>query len=526
MKGSTESPCERLAIKYHPLSDLKPHRRNPRTHSKHQIGQLAASIREFGFTNPILADAENRVIAGHGRLLAAEQLGLTEVPICRLEHLSEAQLRAYIIADNKLAENAGWDEELLSLELKYITELDLDFDLEITGFETAEIDILFDAMTEPADSDDDIPLLNPNQPTVSRSGDLWLLGRHRLLCADATKKESFSKLMGDDKAQIVFIDPPYNLPIEGHVSGLGVVTHSDFAMAAGEMPPKQFRKFLQTIFGHLDTYSIDGSIHYVFMDWRHVELLLRAARKVYSEFKNLCVWNKTNGGMGSLYRSKHELVFVFKRGTALHINNIVLGKHGRQSIHYVFMDWRHVELLLRAARKVYSEFKNLCVWNKTNGGMGSLYRSKHELVFVFKRGTALHINNIVLGKHGRYRTNVWDYPGVNTFGAERLNDLHDHPTVKPVALVADALLDCSKRGGLVLDCFGGSGTTLLAAERTGRRACVMELEPKYVDISIERFQRIAGIAARHAKTGMTYETLARRTRSTDERCSQHAGDVR
>lgn len=453
MTSSTESPCERLAINYRPVSDLKPHKRNPRTHSKRQIDQIAASIREFGFTNPILADAENRVIAGHGRLLAAEQIGLAEVPTCRLEHLSEAQLRAYVIADNKLAANAGWDEELLSLELQYITELDLNFELEIMGFETAEIDILLGATVEDDDPADEIPEFDPDWPVVTRPSDLWLLGQHRLLCADATRRDSFTMLMDGDLAQTVFIDPPYNLPIAGHVSGLGSVKHTDFAMAAGEMSLKQFRKFLQTVFEQLSCHSVNGSIH------------------------------------------------------------------------YVCMDWRHVEPILYAARKVYSEFKNLCVWNKTNGGMGSLYRSKHELIFVFKQGTAPHINNIVLGEHGRYRTNVWDYAGVNTFGAERLNDLHDHPTVKPIALVADALLDCSKRGGLVLDCFGGSGTTLLAAERTGRRACVMELEPKYVDISIERYQRIIGTEVRHAKTGMTYDSLANRTGSTRERCPQHTGDV-
>jgi DNA modification methylase len=236
---------------------------------------------------------------------------------------------------------------------------------------------------------------------------------------------------------MVFIDPPYNVRIDGNVSGLGQIKHKEFAMASGELSEAKFTTLLNTAFRNLIAHSVDGSIHFVCMDWRH----------------------------------------CFE--------------------------------LLSAARDVYAELKNLCVWNKDNGGMGSFYRSKHELVFVFKNGTGLHINNVELGRYGRNRTNVWDYPGVNSLHQGRLEELAMHPTVKPVALVADAILDCSKRRGIVLDSFGGSGTTLIAAEKVGRRGYVMELDPAYVDVTIKRFQKVCGIDAIHASTGRTFSAIER-----------------
>lgn len=416
------------------IGSLKPYARNPRTHSPKQIEQIGRSIREFGFTNPVLVDADGGVIAGHGRIEAAKLLGIGEVPTIRLDHMTEAQKRAYVIADNRLAENAGWDRELLALELQYLSDLDLDFDATITGFETPEIDVLIQGIDLDGTSDraDEVPEIDDSVPPVSRAGDIWELGDHRLLCGDATKAESFDSLLEWEKAQMVFVDPPYNVRIDGNVCGLGAIKHREFKMASGEMSESEFKEFLKTTLGHLATFSIDGSIHFVCMDWRH----------------------------------SFELTSV--------------------------------------GRGVYSELKNLCVWNKTNGGMGSLYRSKHELVFVFKNGTDPHINNIELGRHGRYRTNVWDYAGVNTMRAGRMDDLAMHPTVKPTALVADAILDCSKRHGIVLDCFGGSGTTLLAAEKTGRRGYLMELDPAYVDVTIQRYQKFTGKVATHAVTGVTF----------------------
>ena len=327
---------------------------------------------------------------------------MDRVPVIIIDHLTEAQKRAYILADNKLAELAGWDEELLAVEFKFLLESDLDFDVGITGFESVEIDMLIEG-AERAEGDeteldaaDEIPEPNLERPAVSLLGDLWFLGPHRLLCGDACDAASFEALMGGQSAQMAFLDPPYNVKIDGHVSGLGKAQHREFAMAAGEMTEAEFIEFLETTLGHCAAHCIDGAINYICMDWRH---------------------------MGELQT---------------------------------------------AGRQVYSETKNLIVWVKNNGAMGSLYRSQHELVFVYKVGTASHINNFGLGERGRYRTNVWHYAGLNSFGAGRDEALAMHPTVKPTALVADAIRDVSTRGGIVLDVFAGSGTTIIAAERTGR----------------------------------------------------------
>ena len=250
--------------------------------------------------------------------------------------------------------------------------------------------------------------------------------------------------MNGDKAQMIFTDPPYNVPIDGHVSGLGKVTHREFACASGEMSKSQFTDFLQETFGHLANNSVDGSIHFVCMDWRHI-------------------------------------IEVTAAGDAS-----------------------------------YSELKNLCVWNKTNGGMGSLYRSKHELVFIYKNGKACHINNVELGRHGRYRTNVWDYAGANAFSTHRDEDLLLHPTVKPTALISDAILDCSKRKGLILDPFGGSGSTLIAAEKTGRAARIIELDAHYVDVIIKRWQTLTSGNAVHAETSETFESMIDARQLTQE----------
>ena len=426
-----------LRIEMLPVASLERNPRNARTHSKKQIRQIGDSIREFGFTNPVLIDGKGRIVAGHGRVAAAKLIGLDFAPAIRLEGMTDAQVRAYVLADNRLAENAGWDKELLALELQYLSDLQIEFDPTITGFEVPEIDILIEGLDASGSDDeaDRIPHVDEATAVVSRVGELWQLGRHRLLCGDATKAESFARLMAGERAQMVFTDPPYNVPVHGHVCGLGRIRHAEFAMASGEMSEAEFTTFLETVFRHLTTHSADGSIHF------HC------------------------------------------------------------------MDWRHVRELLNAAQGIYAEFKNLCVWNKTNGGMGSFYRSKHELVFVFKNGTAPHINNVELGKYGRYRTNVWDYAGVNALSAGRMDELAMHPTVKPVALVADAIRDCSKRGGIVLDCFAGSGTTLIAAERTGRRARVLEMEPKYVDVAIERFEQLTGEQATHAESGLTFSQM-------------------
>ena len=427
-----------LQVERRPIGALALRRNNPRTHSAKQIAQIAASIEAFGFTTPILIDKTNTVVAGHGRLRAARKLGLETVPTIRLDHLRPEQARALVLADNRLAELSGWDRDLLAIEFQELEALDLDFDLEITGFETAEIDLMIEGggldaqEADPADTSDGLDL---SAPPVTQPGDLWEIGPHRLLCANALERSSYSRLLGRKKARVVFTDPPFNVPIAGHVSGLGRKRHAEFAMASGEMSEVEFTAFLERALAHHAAFSVDGAIHFVCMDWRH-------------------------GGE-----------------------------------------------LLAASRSVYSGLKNVCAWVKTNAGMGSFYRSQHEFVYVFKVGSALHVNNIELGRHGRNRTNVWRYAGANTFGPDRDEALALHPTVKPVRLVADALLDCSRRGDRVLDGFAGSSTTLLAAERTGCIGYGLELEPRYVDASLRRLRTHAGLEARHAETGRSFEQI-------------------
>ena len=417
---------------------LHPHPSNARVHDRRQIEKIAGSIQSFGFINPILIDAADRIIAGHGRVEAAKLLGLSEVPTLRIDHLSEEQKRAYIIADNKLAELADWDQEILATELKLLTEIEIDFDIGVIGFETAEIDLLIGGEEE-ADQDDpadQLPETSEDAPMVTRPGDLWLLDDHRILCGDALDPASYQALMEGEKARMVFTDVPYNVPINGHVCGLGRIRHREFAMASGEMTEQQFTDFLTTALTRLGEVAMDGALLYVCMDWRHLYELLSSGREA---------------------------------------------------------DMRLI---------------NICVWNKGNGGMGSFYRSKHELVCVFKVGEAGHLNNVELGRYGRYRTNVWDYAGVNSFRRGRLDELAMHPTVKPTALVADAILDCTRRGDLVLDAFVGSGTTIIAAEQTGRRARGIEIDARYVDVAVRRWEARTGRAAIHAETGMTFTEMA------------------
>jgi len=432
----------RMLIVYWAIDQLKPDPHNARRHSKKQIRQIANSIKAFGFNVPILIDRNGNVIAGHGRLLACRELGITKVPTLCLDHLTPAQARVFMIADNRLTEIATWDDRLLAQQLKDLSLLGLDFSLELTGFEIGEIDLRIASLEDLPKPDDDpadlLPEL-PAGPPVSKIGDLWLLDRHRLLCGSALDSAVFKALMGAERAAMVFSDPPYNVPIEGHVSGLGAIHHRPFPMASGEMDGAEFTAFLAGALRNFAAFSLDGSLHYVGMDWRHLEELLAAARGAYGELKNLCVWVKDKAGMGSLYRSQHELVFVFK--------------HGR------------------------------------NG----------------------HRNNVQLGQFGRNRSNIWHYPGARSFSrcGEEGNLLALHPTVKPVALVADAILDCSARGDIVLDGFLGSGTTVIAAERTGRRCFGLELDPGYVDTILRRWQALTGGSARHAVSGRSFDDLVR-----------------
>jgi DNA modification methylase len=444
-QSSLPSLC--LTVTYRRIEELKPDPANPRRHSKKQIRQIAESIKAFGFNVPILIDRHGDIIAGHGRWLACRDLDFTEVPTLCLDHLTPAQARAFMIADNRLTEIAVWDDRLLAQQLKELTLVGLDFDIEVTGFEMGEIDLRIASLDDPAQAEADPTDVVPEIPAtpLSKLGDMWLLHRHRLLCGSALDSAVFAALMGEERAATAFIDPPYNVRIDGHAGGLGAIHHRPFPMASGEMDRSQFTAFLGQAFRNLTAFSIDGSIHFVCMDWRHVEELLAAGREAYGELKNICVWVKDNAGMGSFYRSRHELVCVFKCGR--------------------------------------------------NG----------------------HRNNIQLGQFGRNRSNVWHYPGANSFtrSSEEGNLLALHPTVKPVAMVADAILDCSARGDIVLDTFLGSGTTLVAAERTGRRCHGMELDPAYVDTSVRRWQKLTGGSARHAASGRSFDDLAREAEVAD-----------
>lgn len=423
-------------IEMTPVSSLRPYSGNARRHSRKQVRQIAESMRRFGFTNPVLISDDGEIIAGHGRVMAAKEIGLEVVPTLRLSHLSAEERRAYVLADNKLALNAGWDHEILAIELSAL--IDLDFDVALTGFSLAEIDLTLDqareAKTDGVPSADLVPPL-PSVATI-RHGELWLLGRHQLLCGDARSRADVERLLAGRQADLVFTDPPYNVPIDGHVGGLGAIRHREFAMAAGEMTPAEFTQFLSTTLSHAAGVCRDGAIA------------------------------------------------------------------------FVCMDWRHMRELLDAGERVFSELKNLCVWNKSNGGMGSFYRSKHELIFAFKVGTAPHTNNFGLGETGRYRTNVWDYPGISSVGSMRMDELAMHPTVKPAALVADAIKDCSRRGEIVLDVFGGSGTTLIAAETCGREARLLEFDPAYCDTIIARWEQLTGKHATLASTDQRFEDVA------------------
>jgi DNA modification methylase len=430
-----KAPPPQRQLSYLATSDLKPDPRNPRKHDRAQIEAIARSIETFGFNAPILIDNNKQIVAGHGRYEAARLLGSAQVPVICLEDLTEAQARAYMLADNKLTDRSSWDDGILAVHLKELSDLALDFDIEDIGFELPEIDFRIQSLdiAEHADGADEFKVAAG--PAVSRIGDLWLLDEHRLYCGSALDQTAYDAILGAAKAAAVFTDPPYNVKIEGHVCGSGALKHREFAIASGEMSEDDFTRFLSTTLELVGAHAACGAIAYACIDWRHMGEMLTAGR--------------ANG----------------------------------------------FDLL------------NVCVWVKSNGGMGSLYRSRHELVFVFRNGTTKHLNNVQLGRFGRNRTNVWNYPGVNSFPRKgHGNALALHPTAKPIAMAADAILDSTQRDDIVLDSFCGSGTTILAAARTGRRGYGIEIDPLYVDTAIERWERMAGKQARHG-SGKTFDEM-------------------
>ncbi|HVR90566.1 MAG TPA: DNA methyltransferase [Novosphingobium sp.] len=408
--------------------------RNARTHTKKQLRKLARTIKDLGFRVPILIDGNGQIIAGHGRVEAAKLLGMTEVPAIVVDNLTPEQIRLLAISENRLSELGGWDFESLAAELQDLQNLDFGCDLTLSGFETAEIDLHLTQYTDEGAHEPILPagVLSSDCPAVSRIGDIWNVGSHRLACGDAREPGVYERLLENELVQMVFADAPYNVRIGGHVSGTSI--HPEFAMASGEMSSAEFILFLRTFIRLIARYSVDGAISFICMDHGHLQELRESAEGIL-------------------------------------------------------------------------EYKNLCVWVKPNAGMGSLYRSQHELIAVFKSGKVPHINNVELGKHGRNRTNVWRYAGANSFGKGRDAALAAHPTTKPVEMIADAILDCSERGGLILDPFLGSGTTLLAAEQTGRRGAGIEIDPHYVDLAAGRISRLAKAPIIHTGSGLTFDEI-------------------
>lgn len=416
-----------------PAGALKSNPDNPYTYNHKQKRAYESQIRRLGSNLPIIIDENNVILVGEARWEAYKALGHTEVPVIYASFMTANDQRAFMIGEARIAELGGWNDEVLQKQLKHL--FDSDYDIELTGFTLADLDFSFgevDASPRP----EEVELPDPTAKSVSRLGDLWIIGPHRLYCGNSLEASSYDVLLGPDRAHMVFADGPYNVKIDGHVSGLGKNKHSEFEFASGEMSRPEFTQFQRAVFRHCVMYSVPGSIHYQCMDWRHQREILDAADGVYSDYKQLIVWTKAG-----------------------------------------------------------------------NAGMGTFYRSQHELIFVFKSGKAKHTNNFGLGETGRYRTNVWSYPGANTFRKGREKDLADHPTVKPLALVMDAILDCSNRGDLILDPFSGSGTTLSAAHHTGRRGAAIEIDPLYVDTALTRLAQASGLSPIHAD-GRTFEEVA------------------
>lgn len=435
----TSVVADRIVLK--PLGEIRVSRHQARTHDEHQIALIMGSFDRFGMINPIIIDETSEILAGAARFEAARRLNLKALPVVLVEHLSASEKRAYRLADNRIAELAGWDTQALAIEFQHLIEIE--FDLGTLGFTAPEIDLV---LCSEEDDDEEhqeaLEELIPQKRAIARRGDLFELGKHRILCGDALDPACYSQLMGMETARMVLSDPPYNCPIDGFVGGLGKVKHREFDMAVGEMSAGEFTSFLGRYYANVASHLVDGGLIYTFMDWRQQLPLLVAAR---------------DAGLKQV---------------------------------------------------------NLGIWNKLTGGMGSFYRSQHELCAIHKHGAAPHLNLVELGRHGRYRTNVWDHQGMAGFSAERDELLKAHPTVKPWPLLAEAIRDCTRHGDIVLDPFLGSGSTLIAAEKSGRVCRGMELDPGYCDVIIARFEKMTGQTVVHSQTGLSFSAL-RESRSLE-----------
>ncbi|AMJ61099.1 hypothetical protein AXW83_13070 [Bosea sp. PAMC 26642] len=423
-----------LAIEHVPIGSLKLYKRALRDHSPAYIDELKSSMKTLGVVQPLVIDADGEIIGGSGLYKAARALNYKTLPVVRISHLDDAQKRLLRIALGRLAEKSKWDKKQLGLEFGELIEiqhtLELDLDLVVTGFGMPEIDQLVQvALVGGEDAADEaMPAEVPKNP-VSQLGDIWLLDEHRLICGDARDPAVYEALLGDKRAAMAIQDAPYDVAISGNVAKSG--KHREFVMGSGELGAN-FLPFLIAFLTASTAFLVPGGYQYCFMDWRHMAEMLAAGEGAGLELKNLCVWNKGAGAMGSFYRSQHELVFVFK--------------DPRQS----------------------------------------------------------GVNNVQLGRFGRNRTNVWDYPGAPSLRKE----LKLHPTPKNVAMIADAVRDVTHRNDIVLDSFSGSGTTIIACAKIGRWAHVIELDRGYVDVAVRRWEVWSGGCARHATTGLSFAEMA------------------
>lgn len=449
----TKHEASDLTIEMVPVNRLKPFKKNPRDHSAAHVSELAQSIGAFGMNVPILCDEVYEIIAGHATLLGCKSLGMIEVPAIRLGHLSEAEKVAFRIAHNRLCEKGKWDPELLVANFEILYEQDLTFDFETTGFSTGEIDVMRlggkDAVKAAADAarvdEEVVELPNPLRTPVARLGDRFTIGRHVVVVGDARERATLELAMGNRRADLALCDAPYGCAIAGHASGLGRVKHDDF-IEGSNLSPDELR-----------------------------DLIGRAS----------------------------SLQAAFSKPGAFNIQ---------------FTDWRAMFDMQLANRDIYPELKHICIWKKTNGGMGSLWRGAWEGILVYRVGGGKSRNNVMLGKHGRNRTDVFEYAGVNTFKAGRMEELIAHPTCKPVPLLADLILDVTPIGGTVLDVFLGSGSTVLAAEEAQRRGVGIELDPKYVDVAIRRIERRVAKSAIH-QSGKSFDELAKLREAAQEEAS-------
>jgi DNA modification methylase len=457
-KSATPSPLrfQHPAIRQVPIDQLKRSEPWPRIHNRSERRKLKSVLCALGFIDPIVVDENLRVLSGHLRLDVAIEMGLETVPIIEISHLNEIEKRTYALAANRLAEDAGWDRDLLAVELGQLAIAlpEAGIELEATGFSITDFDQIVSDRSDPSPDPAEPGLPAPGQ-AVTRPGDVWICHKSRVHCADALQSTSYVTLMVGHRAIMTFTDPPYNVSIRKHARGLGRSKHREFAMASGELSDAEFLAFLQTAFQLIADVSIDGAI-------------------VYS-----CI------------------------------------------------DWSHLRIMLVAGEEVFAQLKNVCIWVKPNGGMGTFYRSRHEPVGVFKVGQAPHINTFELGQYGRSRTNVWEYAGLNSFRSGRDDELAMHPTVKPVRMIADAMLDCSKPHSIVLDPFLGSGSTLLAGEMVGRHVYGLEIDPEYVDVSIRRWQAFTHRDAILETTGQTFaEVEAERNSAASQPRQKASGQSR